>query len=88
MGLPATGCAGTLVRLPDQGTALPASAARPCALIGTNLFLRVHLRHIGVRQPIDVLRILRNQLSVPIANGVLYLKLRDDTDTVQTLTLR
>jgi hypothetical protein len=82
---------GTLVRLPGfKELHCPRSAARPCVLIGTNLFLAASISATSeFDNPIDVPSdFTGTQLSVPHpANGVLYLKLRDDTETVQTLTL-
>jgi hypothetical protein len=82
---------GTLVRLPGfKELHCPRSAARPCALIGTNLFLIASISASSeFDKPTDVPSdFTGTQLSVPHpANGVLYLKLRDDTDTMQTLTL-
>jgi hypothetical protein len=82
---------GTLVRVPEfKELRCPRSAAKPCTLTGTDLFLATS---IGATQnqdnatnvPPDFTGI---QLSVPHpANGILYLWLRDDPGTVQTLTL-
>ena len=82
---------GTLVRLPGfKELRCPHSAARPCILIGTNLFLA---ESIGATPDLDnavdvPADCTGTQLAVPHpANGALYLKLRDDPSTVQTLTL-
>jgi hypothetical protein len=82
---------GTLVRLPGfKELRCPRAAAKPCTLIGTNLFLAAS---IAAAQDFDNATdvppdFTGTQLSVPhTAGGVLYLKLRDDPDTVQTLTL-
>jgi hypothetical protein len=82
---------GTLVRLPGfKVLRCPRSGSRPCALSGTNLFLTSSIAAStrfdnAVEVPPDF---TGTQLSVPHpANGVLYLKLRDDPATVQTLTL-
>jgi hypothetical protein len=82
---------GTLVRLPGfKELRCPRSLAKPCTLIGSNLFLGASIAatpefNNATNVPPDF---TGTQLSVPhAANGVLYLKLRDDTDTVQTLTL-
>jgi hypothetical protein len=82
---------GTLVRLPGfKELHCPRTAARPCVLIGTNLFLIASISASSeFGKPADVPPdFTGTQLSVPHpANGVLYLKLRDDMNTVQTLTL-
>ncbi len=82
---------GTLVRLPGfKELHCPHHVARPCALTGTNLFLVASISATSdfdksIDVPSDFTGI---QLNVPHPiNGVLYLKLRDDTETVQTLTL-
>jgi hypothetical protein len=82
---------GTLVRLPVfQELRCPRSATKPCILTGTNLFLA---SSIAATQDFDNAtevppEFTGTQLSVPhSANGTLYLKLRDDPETVQTLTL-
>jgi hypothetical protein len=82
---------GTLVRLPGfKELRCPHSAARPCTLTGTNLFLAASIAATTrFDNATDVPpEFTGTQLSVPHpANGVLYLKLRDDPATVQTLTL-
>ena len=82
---------GTLVRLPGfKELHCPRSSARPCVLVGTNLFLVASISASSeFNKPTNVPSdFTGTELSVTHpANGVLYLKLRDDTDTVQTLTL-
>jgi hypothetical protein len=82
---------GTLVRLPGfEELRCPHSMARSCTLSGTNLFLAASF---ATSMRFDNATVVPpdftgTQLSVPHpANGVLYLKLRDDPATVQTLTL-
>jgi hypothetical protein len=82
---------GTLVRLPGfKELHCPHSPSRPCTLTGTNLFLADSVAASpdfdnAVEIPADF---TGTQLSVPHpVNGVLYLKLRDDPATVQTLGL-
>jgi hypothetical protein len=82
---------GTLVRLPGfKELRCPHNPARPCVLTGTNLFLAAS---IAASEDFDNAAELPQdftgtQVSVPhLVNGVLYLKLRDDPETVQTLTL-
>ncbi|MGA3012114.1 MAG: hypothetical protein ABSD72_17800 [Terracidiphilus sp.] len=82
---------GTLVRLPGfKELHCPRSTARPCVLVGTNLFLVASISassefNKAIEVPSDF---TGTELSVPHpANGALYLRLRDDTETVQTLTL-
>jgi hypothetical protein len=83
---------GTLVRIPGfRELHCPHAASRPCTLTGSNLFL---IEAIAATpqfdsNPTDVAPgFTGTQLTVPHpANGVLYLKLRDDPATVQTLTL-
>jgi hypothetical protein len=82
---------GTLVRLPGfKELRCPRSVSKPCAISGTNLFLTSSIAastrfNNAVEVPPDF---TGTQLSVPHpVNGVLYLKLRDDPATVQTLTL-
>ena len=82
---------GTLVRLPGF-TALrcPRALARPCILSGTDLFLATAFAAApdfadAADVPPDF---TGTELTVPHpANGVLYLKLRDDPASVETLTL-
>jgi hypothetical protein len=82
---------GTLVRLPGfKELRCPRAVAKPCTLSGTNLFLAAS---IAATPDFDIAtdvppEFTGTQLSVPHpAGGVLYLKLRDDLETVQTLTL-
>ena len=82
---------GTLVRLPGfKELQCPRAAAKPCTLTGANLFLAAAIAATpefdnSTDVPPDF---TGTQLSVPHpANGVLYVKLRDDPATVQTLTL-
>ncbi|HEY1254371.1 MAG TPA: hypothetical protein VGF01_06295 [Terracidiphilus sp.] len=82
---------GTLVRIPGfKELRCPRNPARPCALTGTNLFLAAS---IAATQEFDSAvdlpqEFTGTQIGVPHAvNGVLYLKLRDDPETVQTLNL-
>jgi hypothetical protein len=82
---------GTLVRLPGfNALRCPRSPAKPCVLSGTNLFLATSFAATpDFDNPADVTRqFTGTQLVVPHpVNGVLYVKLRDDPATVQTLTL-
>jgi hypothetical protein len=82
---------GTLVRLPGfNALRCPRSPARPCVLSGTNLFLATSFAATpDFGDPDDVPpQFTGTQLTVPHpVNGVLYVKLRDDPATVQTLTL-
>jgi hypothetical protein len=82
---------GTLVRVPGfNELRCPHSILKPCLLTGTNLFLAAS---IGGTQQLDGAtqippEFTGTELIVPHpANGQLYLKLRDDPATVQTLTL-
>ena len=82
---------GTLVRLPGfRDLHCPHAPSRPCTLTGTNLFLANSIAASpefdnAVDVPADF---TGTQLTVPHpVNGVLYLKLRDDPNTVQTLSL-
>jgi hypothetical protein len=82
---------GTLVRLPGfKELRCPHALAKPCTLTGSNLFLAAS---IAATPDFDNAADLPpeftgTQVSVPHPlNGVLYLKLRDDPETVQTLTL-
>jgi len=82
---------GTLVRLPGfKELRCPRAIARPCTLTGTNLFLAASVAATpNFDTPTDVPQdFTGTQLTAPHpVNGVLYLKLRDDPATVQTLTL-
>lgn len=82
---------GTLVRLPGfRELRCPRSTAKPCLLSAGNLFLASSIASSqdfsnSTEIPPDF---TGTQIQVPHpASGVLYLKLRDDPDTVQTLTL-
>jgi hypothetical protein len=82
---------GTLVRLPVfKELRCPHVVAKPCTLTGTNLILA---SSIGATPDLDNATdvpqdFTGTQLSVPHpVNGVLYVELRDDPATVQTLTL-
>jgi hypothetical protein len=82
---------GTLVRLPGfNALRCPHSPAKSCVLSGTNLFLATSFAATpDFDNPDDVPpQFTGTQLTVPHpVNGVLYVKLRDDPATVQTLTL-
>ena len=82
---------GTLVRLPGfKELRCPRAASKPCVLSGSNLFLADSIASTPeFENPDDVpAEFTGTQLVVPHpANGVLYMKLRDDPATVQTLTL-
>ena len=82
---------GTLVRLPGfKELHCPHNLAKPCTLIGTNLFLATS---IGASNDFENATYVTpeytgTQITVPHpVNGLLYVKLRDDPATVQTLTL-
>jgi hypothetical protein len=82
---------GTLVRLPEfKDLHCPRSVSKPCTLTGTNLFLALAISSTpdfdnSVDVPADF---TGTQLAVPHpANGVLYLRLRDDPETIQTLSM-
>jgi hypothetical protein len=82
---------GTLVRLPGfKELRCPRAIAKPCVLTGTNLFLASSIAAApdfsnSTDVPSDF---TGTQLSVPHpANGLLYLRLRDDAATAQTVTL-
>jgi len=82
---------GTLVRLPGfKELHCPRNPAKACTLTGSNLFLAEAIGSSpelenATEIPADF---TGTQLSVPHpANNLLYLKLRDDPATVQTLTL-
>jgi hypothetical protein len=82
---------GTLVRLPGfKQLHCPRNIAKTCTLTGTNLFLATSIAATNdFETATDVAaEFTGTQLSVPHpVNGVLYLKLRDDPSTVQTLTM-
>ena len=82
---------GTLVRLPVfKELHCPHTAAKACILNGSNLFLVESVSATSdftdpIQVPADY---TAAQLAVPHpVNGLLYLKLRDDPETVQTLNL-
>jgi hypothetical protein len=82
---------GTLVRLPGfKELHCPRNPAKACTLTGANLFLAESVGaspdlENATEVPADF---TGTQLSVPHpVNSLLYLKLRDDPGTVQTLTL-
>ncbi len=82
---------GTLVRLPGfKDLRCPRSVSKPCMLSGSNLFLAESFASApSFENPVEVPPEFTGiHLIVPHpANGVLYVKLRDDPATVQTLTL-
>ena len=82
---------GTLVRLPGfKELRCPHAVAKPCTLTGSNLFLATAISATpAFDDPTNVPPdFTGTQLVVPHpAGGALYLKLRDDPSTVQTLTL-
>lgn len=82
---------GTLVRMPGfKELHCPRNTAKACTLSGTNLFLAQSVASTpDFDNPVDVPPdFTGTQLTVPHpVNGVLYLKLRDDPATVQTLAL-
>jgi hypothetical protein len=82
---------GTLVRLPIfKELRCPHAMSKPCTLTASNLFLVASVAATedfanATEVPPDF---TGGQMLVPHpANGVLYLKLRDDPETVQTLSL-
>jgi hypothetical protein len=82
---------GTLVRLPGfKELRCPRAVAKPCTLSGTNLFLAASIAATpDFDNATDVPpEFTGTQLSVAHpSGGILYLRLRDDPATVQTLTL-
>ena len=82
---------GTLVRLPGfKELRCPRALAKPCTLTGTNLFLTDSVAATpDFGNPTEVPPdFTGTQLTVPHpVNGMLYLKVRDDPVTVQTLTI-
>jgi hypothetical protein len=82
---------GTFVRIPGfKDLRCPRAASKPCMLDGSNLFLAASIAATpDFDNPTDIApEFTGTELVVPHpANGVLYLKLRDDPATVQTLTL-
>jgi hypothetical protein len=82
---------GTLVRVPGfKELHCPHNPAKSCTLNGSNLFLAATVSATpDFENPVEIPPdFTGTQLAVPhTANGVLYLKLRDDPPTVQSLTL-
>ncbi len=82
---------GTLVRTPGfKELRCPRSLLKPCALDGSNLFLANSIASTAdFANPTEVPPdFTGTELIVPHpSDGVLYLKLRDDPGTVQTLSL-
>jgi len=82
---------GTLVRLPGfKELRCPRAVSKPCLLSGSNMFLAASLSATpAFENPADIAPdFTGTQVIVPHpANGVLYLRLRDDPATVQTLTM-
>jgi hypothetical protein len=82
---------GTLVRMPGfKELHCPRAVAKPCALTGSNLFLATAVASSPeFSNPTDVPPdYTGTQLTVTHASsGMLYVKLRDDPATVQTVTL-
>ncbi|HEY1766083.1 MAG TPA: hypothetical protein VGG26_00415 [Terracidiphilus sp.] len=82
---------GTLVRVPEfKELRCPRATAKPCVLSGNNLFLADAIASTpDFGNPTAVPpEFTGTELIVPHpAGGLLYLKLRDDPATVQTLTL-
>ena len=82
---------GTLVRLPGfKELRCPRALSKPCTLSGTNLFLAASIAATpDFDNSTDVPpEFTGTQLSVTHpTGGILYLKLRDDPATVQTLTM-
>ena len=82
---------GTLVRLPGfKDLRCPRAVSKPCVLSGNNLFLADSVASTpDFENPVDVPEeFTGTQIAVPHpTNGILYLKLRDDPSTIQTLSL-
>ena len=82
---------GTLVRIPGyKELRCPRSVSRPCLLSGSNLFLTESFSATpDFDNPVDVPSdFTGTELTVPHpTGGNLYVKLRDDPNTVQTLAL-
>jgi hypothetical protein len=82
---------GTLVRMPGfKELRCPRALAKPCSLTGSNLFLATAVATTpDFDNPTDVPPDFTGTLlTVPHpSSGVLYVKLRDDPATVQTITL-
>jgi hypothetical protein len=82
---------GTLVRLPGlKDLHCPRSLAKACILTGTNLFLATSIAATPEFDSATEVpqEFTGTQLTVPHpAGGTLYMKLRDDPETAQTITL-
>jgi hypothetical protein len=82
---------GTLVRLPGfKELRCPRAAAKPCVLTGANMFLAASLSATPeFDNPVEIAPdFTGTQVVIPHpTNGVLYLKLRDDPEIVQTVTV-
>jgi hypothetical protein len=82
---------GTLVRVPSfRDLRCPRSQAKACTLAGANLFLAQSISSTqDMANPVDIPGdYTAGQVNVPHpVNGSLYIKLRDDPGTVQTLVL-
>jgi hypothetical protein len=82
---------GTFVRIPDfKDLRCPRSLSKPCMLSGSDLFLAASFADsASFDNPTDVPPAFTGmELVVPHpVNGLLYVKLRDDAATVQTLSL-
>jgi hypothetical protein len=82
---------GTLVRMPEfKELRCPRAAAKPCLLDGTDLFLATSIAATSSFDDATEVSpdFTGTELIVPhSSNGVLYVKLRDDPATVQTLNL-
>jgi hypothetical protein len=82
---------GTLVRLPGfRDLRCPRAQSKPCVLSGSNLFLANAIAATPQFDPSTAVppEFTGTELIVPRpTNGALYIKLRDDPDTVQTLTM-
>ena len=82
---------GTLVRLPAfKELRCPRTMSKPCTLSGSNLFLASAIGSTpDLANATDVPPdFTGTQLTLPHpTNGTVYLRLRDDPETVQTLTL-
>lgn len=83
---------GTLVRLPGfKDLRCPRAQSRPCQISGSNLFLAASFSATpDFADPTEVpLDFTGTELEVPHpVNGALYIKLRDDPSTVQTLNMQ
>ncbi len=79
-----------LVRLPVlKELRCPESPDKQCTLLGTNLFLIDSVAsdaQFTHTTPVPA-GFVESTLSVPQSNGTLYIKLRDDPGTINTLTL-